>query len=519
MIDFNIVLAGLADAFTLYNMFFVLMGVILGQIVGALPGTGPVMAMAIAIPFTFTLNPLTAIAFLVGVNKGGLVGGAIPAILINTPGTPDAAATTLDGFPMTQNGKPEKATKMALYSSITGDAFSDIVLITISPLVAAAALKMGPIEIFALMVFAFSVIAGLVGDSLPKGIASAAFGLFCATVGLDPENSSPRYIFGFFELYEGLPLVSVALGMLALPEIFRRLSQIRGVISSAVEIPKSQRKEDRRVSWAEYWACRYTLLRGAVIGTIMGAIPGLDSSAAAFMTYATTKQTSKDPDSFGKGNIHGVAATESANSAVSGANLIPMLTLGIPGNIAAALIITALMIHGVQPGPLLFREQGQLIYGLFGALMMANVLNLLTGLIGLRLWSRVIRSPESFIFPSALLLCIVGVFMATDGLLGVVIMFIFAFISYFMHAFGYSAIVFVIAFFLGERFELTLSQSLNLIDGDPTILMHHPIALVLFALAIASVYWFGFRSTKREKQMAETEKKDRSAANKAVKDG
>jgi putative tricarboxylic transport membrane protein len=327
-------------------------------------------------------------------------------------------------------------------------------------------------------------------------------------VGLDPENSSPRFIFGFFELYEGLPLVAVALGMLAVPEIFRRLSQIRGEISSAVEVPKTQKKEDCRVSWAEYWACRYTMLRGSVIGTLMGAIPGLDSSAAAFMTYATTKQTSKDPDSFGKGNIHGIAATESANSSVSGANLIPMLTLGIPGNIAAALIITALMIHGVQPGPLLFREQGQLIYGLFGALMMANVLNLLSGLLGLRIWSRVIRSPESFIFPASLVLCMVGVFMATGGLLGVVIMFIFAFISYFMNAFGYSAIVFVIGFFLGERFELTLSQSLNLIDGDPTVLMYHPIALGFFALAIFSVYWFSIRIPKKKKQTAGAEKED-----------
>jgi putative tricarboxylic transport membrane protein len=504
MIDLNIILAGLSDAFTLYNMLFVLFGVVIGQLVGALPGIGPVMAMAIAIPFTFTLNPLTAIAFLIGVNKGGLVGGAIPAILINTPGTPDAAATTLDGYPLTKKGKPEKATKMALYSSITGDAFSDVVLFTVSPLIATVALKMGPMEIFALMVFAFSVIAGLVGDSMAKGIASTALGLFCATVGLDPEHSTPRFIFGFFELYDGLPLVSVALGMLAVPEIFRRLSLIRGQITSAVEFPLTQKKADRRVSWAEYWSCRYTMLRGSIIGTIMGAIPGLDSSAAAFMTYATTKQTSKDPDSFGKGNIHGIAATESANSSVSGANLIPMLTLGIPGNIAAALIITALMIHGVQPGPLLFREQGQLIYGLFGALMMANILNLLSGQLGLRLWSRVIRSPESFIFPTALLLCIVGVYLATGGLLGVVIMILFSFISYFMHAFGYSAIVFVIGFFLGERFELTLSQSLNLIDGDIRILLHHPVALILFAMAFGSVYWFSILPALKNKKAAKS---------------
>jgi putative tricarboxylic transport membrane protein len=505
MIDFSVILAGLSDAFTFHNLLFVLLGVIVGQLVGALPGIGPVMAMAIAIPFTFTLSPLTAIGFLMGVNKGGLVGGAIPAILINTPGTPDAAATTLDGFPMTQKGQPEKATKMALYSSISGDIFSDIILFTVSPMIAVVALKLGPMEIFALMVFAFSVIAGLVGDSMAKGVASAAFGLFCATVGLDPENSSPRFIFGFFELYDGLPLVAVALGMLAVPEIFRRLSQIHGKIGSAVVFPKTQKKEDRRVSWVEYWSCRYTILRGAVIGTIFGAIPGLDSSAAAFMTYATAKQTAKDPDSFGKGNIHGVAATESANSAVAGANLIPMLTLGIPGNIGAALIITALMIHGVQPGPLLFREQGELIYGLFGALMMANVLNLLSGLVGLRIWSRVIRAPESFIFPAALLLCMVGVFMATEGILGVAIMFMFAFISYFMSAFGYSPIVFVIGFFLGERFELTLSQSLNLIDGEITVLLSHPVVLGFFALSIFSVYWFSFHIPKKRKKAIRSE--------------
>jgi len=498
MIDFDIIVAGLADSLTLYNLFFVFFGVVLGQFVGAVPGVGPVIAMAIAIPFTFAMNPLPAIAFLIGVNKGGLFGGAIPAILINTPGTPDAAATTLDGYPMTKAGKPEKAMKMALYTSVTGDLFSDIVLITVAPLVAVVALKMGPIEIFALMVFAFSIISGLMGESMVKGIAASAFGLFCATVGLDPENSTPRFIFGYFELYDGLPLVSVALGMLAVAEIFRRLSMIHGKSGATVTISKAQKKEDRRVSWAEYWSCRYTILRGSVIGTILGAIPGLDSSAAAFLSYATAKQTSKDPDSFGKGNIHGIAATESANSAVSGANLIPLLTLGLPGNIAAALIISALMIHGIQPGPLLFLEQGRLIYGLFGALLMANVLNLITGQLGLRIWARVIRAPESFIFSTALLLCIIGVYISTGGVFGVGVMFVFALLGYFMNAFGYSVIVFVIAYFLGERFELSLSQSLNIIDGEFSILLTRPVALVLFAMAIFSMYWLGFRTPKKK---------------------
>ena len=491
MIDIHTILAGLADALSLYNLFFVWLGIIVGQLVGAIPGIGPVMAMAIAIPFTFTLNPLPAIGFLMGVSKGGLVGGAIPAILINTPGTPDAAATTLDGYPMTKNGKPEKATKMALYSSVTGDAFSDIILITVAPFIAVVALKMGPIEIFALMVFAFSIIAGLVGDSVAKGIASAGLGLLCATVGLDPENSSPRFIFGYFELYDGVPLVSMALGMLAVAEVLRRMAGIRGKIESAVVIPKAQNKADRRVSFVEFWKCRYTILRGSVIGTILGAIPGLDSSAASFLSYATAKQASSDPESFGKGNIHGVAATESANSAVAGANLIPLLTLGIPGNLAAALIISALMIHGIQPGPLLFQEQGQLIYGLFGTLLMANILNLFSGLLGLRLWTKVIQAPESIIFPAALLLCMTGVYLATGGMFGVAVMFVFAFLGYLMSSYGYSVIVFVIAFFLGERFELSLSQSLNIIDGDLTILFSHPVALTLFAMAIISIFWFG----------------------------
>ncbi len=205
MVPFDTVLAGLGDAFTLTNLLFVIAGVAAGQLVGALPGIGPVMAIAIAIPFTFALAPLPAISFLVGVMKGGLYGGSIPAILVNTPGTPDAAATALDGHPLARKGKPVKATKMALYSSVTGDTFSDIVLITVSAPLAIVALKMGPVEICALLVFAFSVMSGLVGDSVIKGLIAAAFGLLCATVGLDPEHGTPRLYFGYFELFDGLP--------------------------------------------------------------------------------------------------------------------------------------------------------------------------------------------------------------------------------------------------------------------------------------------------------------------------
>ncbi|MCT4607625.1 MAG: tripartite tricarboxylate transporter permease [Pelagimonas sp.] len=490
MVDLATILAGFGDAFTLWNLAFVLFGVVVGQFVGAVPGIGPVMAMAIAIPFTFGLDPLPAIAFLVGVNKGGLVGGAVPAVLMNTPGTPDAAATAMDGYPLARDGKPLKATKMALFSSVTGDTFSDIVLITVSAPLAVLALRMGPVEIFALMIFAFAVLSGLIGNSLLKGIIAAALGLLCAMIGSDPENYSPRLLFGYWELFDGLPLASVAIGMLAISEILRRLSQIQGEMKGAIDIKDTGDPSDRRVSWAEYWACRFTMLRGAVIGTILGALPGIGSTAAAFMSYATAKSTSKEPESFGKGNLQGIAAAESANSAVVGSNLIPLLTLGIPGSVGAALIISAFMIHGIQPGPLLFQDQGRLIYGLFGAMIMANFLNLWVGQAGLRFWVKVVSAPESIIFASALLLCIVGVSMATGGIFGVAVMLVFAGLGYLMTSYGYSVVIFIIAFFLGPRFEVSLSQSLALMNGDWTRIVNYPIALILLVLAVITVGWF-----------------------------
>jgi len=484
--DFTTILAGLSDAFTPFNLMFVIAGVAVGQFVGAVPGIGPVMAMAIAIPFTFGLDALPAIAFLVGVNKGGLVGGAVPAVLINTPGTPDAAATSLDGYPLAKQGKPLKATKMALFSSVTGDTFSDIVLITVSAPIAILALKMGPVEILALLIFAFVVISGLIGRSVSKGIISAALGLLCAMVGLDPDNATPRLFFGMFELYDGLPLASVAIGMLAISEILRRLAEGQGKVRPAVEIPPAPDPADTRVSWAEYWGCRFTMARGAVIGTILGALPGVGSTAAAFMSYASAKRASKDPDSFGKGNLHGIAAAESANSAVVGANLIPLLTLGIPGSVSAALIISAFKIHGIRPEPFLFQEQGRLIYGLFGAMILANFFNLWIGQLGLRLWVKVVSAPESFIFASALLLSMVGVSMASGGLFGVGVMFVFAVLGYLMVSFEFSPVIFVIAFFLGPRFEISLSQTLTLVDGKPAALLNYPIAIALFVLAVIS---------------------------------
>ncbi|MEM8825104.1 MAG: tripartite tricarboxylate transporter permease, partial [Pseudomonadota bacterium] len=338
-----------------------------------------------------------------------------------------------------------------------------------------------------LMIFAFSVLAGLVGQSLVKGIIAAALGLLFASIGSDPENYTPRLIFGYWELYDGLPLASIAIGTLAISEILRRISQASGDVRAAITIRDSGDPDDQRVTWAEYWSCRYVMLRGAVTGTVLGALPGIGSTAAAFMSYAFTKTASKDPDSFGKGNIKGIAAAESANSSVVGANLIPLLTLGIPGSVGAALIISAFMIHGMQPGPLLFENQGRLVYGLFGAMIMANFVNLWMGQVGLRFWVKVVSAPESIIFSSALLMCIVGVSMASGGIFGVAVMLIFATIGYLMSAFGYPIVIMIIAFFLGPRFEISISQSLALTNGDLTRIVEYPVALALLALSSVTV--------------------------------
>lgn len=482
------ILAGFQDAFTLVNLAYVIFGVVIGQFVGAVPGVGPVMAMAIAIPFTFALDPLVAISFLVGINKGGLFGGAIPSILINTPGTPDAAATALDGHPLARSGKPVKATKMALYASVTGDTFSDIVLITLSAPIAILALRMGPVEVCALMIFAFSILAGLLGSSLTKGLIAAVLGLLCATVGLDPEHGTPRFYFGWFELYDGPSLVSVAIGMLAVAEIFRRMA---GAAQSAMEpaIPLNSSQQDDTLRWSEYIACRFVMLRGAVIGTVLGAVPGLGSTAAAYMSYAATQRKEHGGVPFGQGNLKGIAATESANSAVVGANLIPLLGIGIPGSVSAALLISAFKIHGIQPGPLLFENQARLIYGLFGAMLMANFLNLIVGHASLRLWTFAVRAPEAVVFPTALLFCIVGVYLSTGGMFGVWLMLLAAVVSLVMGVCGFPVIVFIIAFFLGEGFERSLSQTLVILNGQPLILLKHPIALITLLMACVTVFF------------------------------
>ena len=408
----DMLLAGFLDAFTLINLVYIMAGISLGIVIGAIPGLGSVTALAVLIPVSYYMPPLSAIAFLVGVNKGGTSGGAIPAILLNSPGTPEAAATALDGHPMAKRGESQRAMKFALYSSVTGDMISDILLIFLVVPVAAIALQFGPLEFTTVMLFAFSLLAGISGGSLIKGLIPIILGVFLSTIGLDPIDSSTRMTFGTVYLFDGLPLLAMAIGSLALASVVEQIFDLwrvggerntniidKGtVISSKLPIRE----------FISYWR---TIIRGALIGSGVGMLPGLGVTLAAFLSYGAARRASKNPDRFGKGEAAGIVATEAANSAVVGANLVPTIALGIPGNIAAALLISAFIIHGIVPGPFMLTMHGDIIYALFASMIMANFVHLIIGRIGIPVWAKVARAPRGLILPTVVVTCIVGVYL------------------------------------------------------------------------------------------------------------
>ncbi|MEE8515523.1 MAG: tripartite tricarboxylate transporter permease [Alphaproteobacteria bacterium] len=492
----DVVLQGLTQAFTLVNLAFITLGVFVGIVVGAIPGLNGPMAIAIAVPLTFFLTPLTAIAFLVGINKGANYGGAISAVLINIPGAAEAIATTFDGYPLTQKGQGQKALKMALYSSVFGDTFSDIVLILVAAPFALLALKMGSSELFALLLFALTFIAALVGNSMTKGIIAAIFGIFLSTVGLDSEASTPRLTFGQIDLEDGIPLLALIIGVLALSEILIQIEigireRAKGGISNIDAFSKQASRDDRVVTWAECKSCLRTTVRSSVIGTVIGAIPGLGSTLAGFLGYGAAKRASDTPEEFGKGKLEGVAAAEAANSATVGANLIPTLALGIPGNLSAAVLLGAFIIHGLTPGPLIFQQHGATIYGIFGAMLVANFVNLFIGQAGLRFFSYVISLPKQFVLPTIVLMCFCGAYVTTQSMFAVGLMVVFALLGYILRKLDYSIVAFIIAFILGPMTEDALRQTMVLFGDNPVELLQRPITMFFFALTIYSLYRFG----------------------------
>lgn len=486
------ILAGIYDALTLVNLLYVALGVFIGIFVGAIPGLNAPMAIAIAVPITYYMTPLGGIAFLIGINKGGTYGGSIAAILLNTPGSPEATSTAFDGYPLARQGKGLKALKMALFASVFGDTFSDIILFTVAAPLAIVALKMGPPEMTAVLVFSLTIIAGLAGKSMLRGLIAAAFGGFLSTVGLDIETSEPRLTFGFIELNDGIPLLPLTIGLLALSEILIQIENYvlkREEHTGSIDVfGRDIPRENKIVTRGDFMSCFRTIIRSSLIGTGIGAIPGIGAVVAGFLGYGAAKRAAKNPDEFGTGKLEGVAAAEAANSAVTGANLIPLLALGIPGSLSAAILIGAFLIHGVDPGPLIFKEHPRLVYGIFAAMAIANLFNLAIGNIGLRFFALIVRFPKSVIHPIIVLLCIAGAFAIGNSMFSVAVMMVFAVLGYFMRKLDFSFATFIIGFALGENFEIAFRQSVILFVDNPSALLSHWIVLGFAALTLYSVW-------------------------------
>lgn len=492
-------IAGFQDILTPANVAWVALGVTIGYVVGVLPGLGKGTAVAVAIPLTYYISPLAAISLLIGIAKGSTAGSAVSAILLNTPGEPSSAPTALDGYPLAQQGKTQKALKMGLFASVIGDFISTLVLIVLAAPLAEYALLIGPVELCAILMFSLTFIGGLSGASLSKGMIAACFGILCSTVGLEIETAIPRLTFGVLEMQDGLPLIPVAIGMLATAEMMVQMGNHRALDKKTDLMGGNVPREDRVVLWSEWKLCIPAILRGTAIGTVVGILPGLGASVGSFLSYGAAKKASKRPEMFGKGAIEGVAAAESADNAVVPASLVPLFAIGIPGSVIAAILIAAFIIHGITPGPLMFVEQPRLVFGVYAAMICASLLLLCIGYFGLRFFSLVTKVPMRLIIPVVIFLCATGAFLQGDGLFGVVVMLAFGVIGFLAKKLEFSFVTFLIGFVIGPSFELTFRQSISLLNQDITEIIDHPIAVAFVVLTAVTIWRIAVANSKKSR--------------------
>jgi putative tricarboxylic transport membrane protein len=473
--------AALALVANLESFLALFIGIVVGVIAGAIPGMSATMAVALTLPFTFALQPITGILLLLGVYKGGIFGGSIPAILIKTPGTPASSATVLDGYPMAENGQAGKALDMALYASCTADLMSNLSLIMFAGWLATFALSFGPPEFFTLILFSLTIIAGVSGDNLVRGLMSAVLGLLLATVGLDLVYGTNRFNLNDPNLMGGLNFIAVLIGLFAIPEILtyvwhptERKSNVRSL-------------GDQHVTFAEYRRCFRTIIRGGLIGVVLGSIPGIGAAPSAFLSYSEARRNSPNKANFGRGEIEGVAASEAGNNGVCGATLIPLLALGVPGDIITAIIIGAFQIHGLQPGPMMFVANANIIYALFLGLIISSVLLLAVGSVAIRLFRYIAEIPRAILLPAVFVLCVYGVYAVNNNVFDIGVMFAMGWLGYFMQRNNIPAAPFLIAFILGPLLEDKFRQAMLMSQGHASILFRSPITWVFWTLTVVTI--------------------------------
>ena len=474
-------------------LIFVFAGAVVGMIVGAIPGLSAAAAIAMIVPATFYLDPLSALGFLYVIGKSGRYGGSISAILFNTPGTAAAAATMQDGYPMSQKGQSGKALKIATVASVFGDFVGEFVLIFGVAIIASWTLSFGPPEYFAVYFAAFVIIGSVIGKSITKGILSTLLGALLSLIGMDPITGESRYTFNNYELENGLNLVPLLIGLFVFSEILFQFNQVITEKIKTVAI-KSNLKTDNSLSFSEIKKCFMIMLRSSAIGAFIGIMPGLGSAVACFVAYGEEKRRAKNKEEWGTGIIEGVAAPESANNAVSGPTMIPLLTLGIPGSTIAAILIGVFLIHGIQVGPTIFETSKELVYGLFACGLMGIVIYGVIGYFFGPLLGRTIAllSPN-IIYPFVLITGFIAAYSARQSLFDVGVAILFGVIGYFLRLTGYSLPALLIAFVLAKNAEEAFRQSLLLSESGIGIFLDRPIAISFFIIGL-SVLFFKIKS-------------------------
>lgn len=479
---FTLIANAFASVLSMSVLPFLVVGVVGGIVIGALPGLSATMGVAVLLPLTFGMDAGPAMAILIGIYIGAIYGGSISAILLKTPGTPAAAATVLDGNVMAERGEAGRALAISATASWTGGVVSTIVLMTISPLLARFALRFSGPEYFALALFGLTIIAGISGDEPIKGLLAGMLGLFIATVGLDPVTSYPRFTFSILSLYNGLSVIPVLIGLFALSEAFVQLEKLNAAGGKVREFKHGG------LPLVEFFRLLPTMLKSGLIGSLIGAIPGAGADIAAFVCYNEARRSSKHPERFGTGIPEGIAAPEAGNNGVTGGAMVPLLTLGVPGDAVTAILLGALVIQGIQPGPLLFTENAETVYGIFVSLFVGNCLMLICGLAGLKLFCRVVEIPKKFIIPAVIVLSLVGSYAMNNSVFDMWVCLIFGIIGYFMQRVNMPASPVILAIILGPMAESNLRRAVMLYEGSYSFLWTRPITVVFLLLAFLSLY-------------------------------
>lgn len=475
-------LTGLVNVLAFKNLLAIAVGTALGLFVGAMPGLSATMALAILLPLTFGMEPATGLSMLASLYLGAMYGGSISAILIRTPGTPAAAATVLDGYPLAQKGFAGKALGVSLIASFIGGVISSIALLTVAPVLGNIALKFGPVELFAVAVLGITIIGSLSQGSAIRGLLAGALGLLLAMIGMDPITGSPRFTFGMIELYSGVSFIVALIGLFSIPQAIRLVERDQDVAKAINSFT------DRMLpTFKEFKTIQVTTIRSSIIGIVTGLIPGTGGDTACWFGYNEAKRFSKNKDKFGTGEIEGIAASEAANNAVVGGALIPTITLGIPGSSAAAILMGGLMVHGIMPGPTLMTDYAEVTYTLIWAVFLANFFMLGEGLLFTRACINVTRVPNKVLAPIIIILCVIGSFAINNSIFDVILMFGFGILGYFMDKIKMPTAPMIVGLILGKMLNVSLHQSLLISFGSWSIFLQNPISATLLAIALISI--------------------------------